>query len=260
MFELRSACALILFAGAVTTLPPTPDRVREFGSWCLRPARLPFAWRSLEAAREDGDAREVFARGQQIMQMVPSWADGHAAFVYNYVLTQDQSLSREMSAKKAEARLYEGLAMLEQAREHAGKRERFLLQMAAYLPDLACDNFPGLNDLLRQRELAGGASSLAATYLAEVERLYPTSATREQVLWYAPTLAASLLESGAKAAALKVLDNAIARAPEIRDQVLATEWQDRLQEVTLILRGSLTAEHSTVFEDPRFESLWPYLR
>ena len=171
MFELRSACALILFAGAVTTLPPTPDRVREFGSWCLRPARLPFAWRSLEAAREDGDAREVFARGQQIMQMVPSWADGHAAFVYNYVLTQDQSLSREMSAKKAEARLYEGLAMLEQAREHAGKRERFLLQMAAYLPDLACDNFPGLNDLLRQRELAGGASSLAATYLAGREAL-----------------------------------------------------------------------------------------
>jgi len=260
MLNLRSASTLILFAGAVATLPPTTDKVREFGSWCVRPARLPFTWQALQAAQQSGDAREAFARGQQIMQLVPEWVGGHAAFVYNYVLTQDESLPPAQAAEAAEIRLYAGLAMLEQARRHAGKREMYLLHMAAFLPDLACDNFPGLRQRLREREQTGGAAGIAASYFAEIARLYPSPATREQALWYTPRLAAALLASGATAAALKVLDKAIARAPEIRDQELATEWQDRLREVAQILRGDLTTERSKILADRRFEPLWPYLR
>ena len=55
----------------------------------MRPARLPFAWQALEAAQDSGDGREAFARGQQILDLLPSWTLGHAAFAYRYVLTQD---------------------------------------------------------------------------------------------------------------------------------------------------------------------------
>jgi len=260
MFELRSVCTLLLFAAAMATLPPTADRLREFGTWCLRPARLPFAWQALQSARDHGDAREVLARGQQIMQLVPSWTDGHAAFVYSYVLTEDHSLAADEVAAAAELRLYAGLAMLEQAREHAGKRDVYLLHNAAYLPDLACDAFEGLRQRLLAREQGGGAAALAASYFKEIERLYPSPATREQVLWYTPTLAASLLASGAKPLALQVIDKAIARSPEIRDQELATEWRECLQQAARKLRGDPSGDVRKVLEDRRFEPLWPYLR
>jgi len=259
MFELRSACTLVLFAGAVALLPPTADGVREFGSWCLRPARLPFAWQALTTATEDGDSREVFARGQQIMQLVPSWADGHAAFVYRYVQTQDESMHPGEAAAAAEERLYLGLSLLEAARPHAGRREKSLLHFAAYLPDLACDNFPGLRERMRDRGTRS-ASEIADDYFAELARLFPTAATREQHTWYAPTLAASLLAMGDESGALKVIERAIHRATEIRDRELATEWRSHLVEVARKLRGDETVDLSKVFEDPRFEPLWPYIR
>lgn len=259
MFELRSACTLVLFAGAVALLPPTADGVREFGSWCLRPARLPFAWQALTAATEQGDSREVFARGQQIMQLVPSWADGHAAFVYRYVQTQDESLPPDAVAAAAEERLHLGLSLLEAARTHAKDREKSLLHFAAYLPDLACDNFPGLRERMRRRGTES-ASEIADRYFAELARLFPTAATREQHTWYAPTLAASLLAMGDTNGALNVVARAIRQAAEIRDRTLATEWHDRLSEVARKLRGDETIDLSKVFEDARFEPLWPYIR
>lgn len=259
MFELRSACTLVLFAGAVVMLPPTADSVREFGRWCLRPARLPFAWQAMNAARQNGDAREVFARGQQILQLVPSWTDGHAAFVYNYVATQDNSLEPNAVAAAVEKRLYAGLSMLESARQFAGKREASLLHFAAYMPDMLCNRFPGLREHMRRRE-GGGASVIANRYFAEIERLFPTAATREQLLWYAPTFAASLLATGNRSSALDAIESAITKAPEVRDQELATEWRERLVEVARFLRGDSSIGLSQVFADPRFEPLWPYLR
>lgn len=258
MFELRSACTLVLFAGAVALLPPTVDGVREFGSWCLRPARLPFAWQALTSATEQGDSREVFARGQQIMQLVPSWADGHAAFVYRYVQTQDDSMHPDAAAAAAEERLHLGLSMLEAAREHAGSREKSLLHAAAYLPDIACDSFPGLRE--RMQERGNSAEQIADRYFAEYARLFPTAATREQHAWYAPTLAASLLAMKDRSGALKVLDRAIRQSAEIRDRALATEWRARLVEVARFLRGDTALDRSKVFADMRFEPLWPYIR
>lgn len=259
MFELRSACTLVLFAGAVAMLPPTADAVREFGSWCLRPARLPFAWQAMISAREDGDAREVFARGQQILQLVPSWTDGHAAFVYNYVATQDYSLEPDAVTAAVEERLHAGLAMLEDARRFAGRREASLLHFAAYMPDMLCNRFPDLREHMRRGD-RGSASVIANRYFAEIERLFPTAATREQLLWHVPAFAASQLATGNLPMALDAIDTAITKAPEIRNQELATEWRERLVEVARYLRGATTVDLSQVFEDQRFDALWPYLR
>tara|TARA_R110002072_G_scaffold4174_1_gene29394 strand:- start:106612 stop:107394 length:783 start_codon:yes stop_codon:yes gene_type:complete len=259
MFELRTACTLVLFAGAAALLPPTAKGLREFGSWALRPARLPFAWQAMQDATETGDAREAFARGQQIMQLVPSWSDGHSAMVYRYVLTHDDSENQSLVAEAAERRVYAGLARLEEARQYAGRREYGLLFAAANLPDIACIHFPGLAERLQQRQ-PGGAAAIANGYYDEAARLFPSPAVREQQLWYAPTLAASLLACGAKPSALQILDRAIARAPEIRDRKLATEWAQRLREVVAKLRGDNTVVLDKVFADQRFELLQPFLR
>src|SRR5690606_1062771 len=211
MLELRSACTLILFAGAAALLPPTAKGLREFGSWCLRPARLPFAWQALQTAMDNGDAQEAFARGQQIMQLVPSWSDGHSAMVYRYVATSDTSENPDRVAEAAENRLYTGLALLEQAREFAGEKyEYYLLHAAAYLPGIACKQYPGLAERLRAKQV-GGAEAIANRYFTEAAQLFPTPAIKEQQLWYAPTFAAPLLACGAKATAIAVLDDAIAR-------------------------------------------------
>lgn len=259
MLDLRSACTLILFAGSVAMLPPTANRLREFGSWCLRPARLPFAWQAMLAARDQGDAQEAFARGQQIMQLLPSWTDGHSALVYRYVLTSDESKDQLAAAKAAEQRLHLGLTLLEQAREHAGSREYSLLYTAANLPGIACGQFPGLTELLRSQR-QGGAEAIADHYYAEAERLFPSPAIHEQRWFYAPTLAASLLACDAKPAALAVMDDAISHAPEMRDQELATEWAARLREVAAWLRGDHTVSLQAVLADRRFELLQPFLR
>ena len=127
MLQLRSAYTIILFAGAVAILPPTAEGLREFGTWCLRPGRLPFAWKSMQDASKKGDAKEVFARGQQILQLVPSWTDGHSAMVYNYVLTHDVSEDQAATAAAAEKRLLTGIQRLEDARQFAAGRDHVLV-------------------------------------------------------------------------------------------------------------------------------------
>ncbi len=259
MFELRTACTLVLFAGAAALLPPPVDGLRNFGNWCLRPARLPFAWQAMQDAATNGDAREVFARGQQIMQLVPSWTDGHSAMVYRYVLTHDDSEDANHVAEAAEKRLFAGLARLEEARKHAGQREYGLLFAAANLPDIACAHFPGLSERLQQRQ-AGGAAAIANHYFELANRLFPSPAVHEQQLWYAPTLAASMLACGLTTTALDILDRAITQAPQIRNRELATSWTNRLREVVAWLRGDRAINLDKVFSDKRFEIIRPYLQ
>jgi hypothetical protein len=257
MFELRPACTLVLFATAVAILPAPLEGLREFQLRCLRPARLPFAWQGLTTAMASGTAQEVIGRGQQIAQLVPRWTAGQAAFVYRYVLSQDLSQNPEDAAKAAEKRLRAGLLMLDEARESAGKRGLSLLSSAAYLPGIACSEFPGLAERLRP---TGGAASIADNYFRVAARDYPSPAVLEERLWHAPKLVEALLACGAKTQALAVLDNAIERAIDIRDQELATEWQDLLLTVANWLRGRRDLKLDAVAADPRFQPLLPYLR
>lgn len=257
MLDLRPAWTLALFATSVALLPTPVDRLHEFSQWCLRPARLPFAWQALGTASDNGEAGEVFARGQQIMQLLPHWTDGHAAFVYRYVLTHDVSQDVDAAAEVAEQRLRTGLAMLDEARRSAGKRESSLLSSAAHLPSIACNQFAGLTERLR---LSGGAASIADSYLREAERISPTPAAKEQRLWHAPSLASALLACGAKSQALAVIDDAIQRSGEIRDQESATEWRSHLVTVAQRLRGKPDILLDAVIADQRFEPLLPYLR
>lgn len=255
MPDLRAPLTLALFGGALAMLPPTGERVREFASWFARPARLPFAWQALEAADRSGDAGEAFARGQQILDLVPSWTVGHAAFAYRYALTQDVRGTAAEMAAQAKRRLFVALAWLERAREHAGRREYDLLHSAAFLPRIACRQFPGLEQLLG----TGGAAKITDDYFEAAEQLFPGPEVREQRLFHAPTLAAALLDGGHRMAAIGVLREAIARSPEVRDRQLATEWSARVREVIRWLDGD-AVELDAVFADPRFEPLWPHLR
>ena len=102
MLFLRALISLAMLGGAAAMLPKAEARVAEFTSWFARPARLPFAWQALTAADRGGDGSEAFARGQQILDLVPSWTLGHAAFAYRYVLTQDARGSAATVAAQAE--------------------------------------------------------------------------------------------------------------------------------------------------------------
>ncbi|MEZ6037141.1 MAG: hypothetical protein R3F29_06650 [Planctomycetota bacterium] len=255
MPDLRLWFSLTLFGGAAAIAPPTPSALREFASWFARPATLPFAWQAYETANQRGDALEAFARGQQIMRLVPSWTDGQSGFAFRYALTADSAAAADPVA--AEQRLRVALAWIEAGREHAGKRELDLLNMAAFLPDVACRVTPGLAERLRPN---GGPEAISAAYLAEAERLHPSPAVREQRTFFAPRLAGALLATGDVSQALTVLDAAIARAAEVRDLELATEWAARLAAAARWLRGDRTVDLTAALADRRLEPLWPYLR
>lgn len=251
----RATSTLALLGGAAALLAPCSPKLAEAAAWFVRPARLPFAWQALSEAQEGGAASEAFARGQQILGLLPSWTTGHAAFAYRYVLTQDVRGADDVVAAQAERRLLVALAWLEQARADAGARELDLLHSAAFLAPIACRQFPGLEERLPP----GGAAALTDACFAEAERLFPTAAVREQRLFHFPTLAAALLDAGQRPAAAALLREAAARAPETRDRALAREWQARVTEVARWLEGA-SVDLAAVFADPRFEPLWPHLR
>lgn len=252
---LRATCTLSLFGAALAMLPPTGERLRECASWFSRPARLPFAWQALQTAQRSGDGAEAFARGQQILDLVPSWTIGHSGIAYRYVLTQDDRGTAAEDAEQARRRLAVALAWLDGARTHAGHREPELLLAAAFLPRMACRQFPGLEQLLPP----GGAARITDRYFAEIERRFPGPEAHEQRTFLAPTLAAALLEAGQRQAAITVLRDAIERSREIRDRQLATEWSARILEAARRLAGE-PVDLEPVFADPRLEPLWPYLR
>lgn len=258
MNAARATAGLLALAGAIWMLGPDLATLREFASWFARPARLPFAWQARNAALQQGDGNEAFARGLQIVQLIPRWVAGHIAFAYQFVLDDDRlRADPEQAAAAAERRLDIGLACLEAARADAGDGEYHLVEAAAFLPQVACNTFEGLAERLVGR---GGAAGIADRYLQEAERLRPLPETFEMRLFFTPRLVAALLDAGARAEALRTIDAALARVPEVRDQQQGREWASRMREVRAALSGEPGVDLSAVFADHRFEPLHPFLR
>lgn len=251
---LLAAAAAACFAGAGLLCPPSGFVLREFAAWFVRPATLPFAWSALAEARQNGNAVEMFARARQILHLLPTWTDGYSAFACNFAL-DEAAATETLRAERAHQRLQVALAWLEDARASAGRRESELLQTMAFLPELAVRQEPGLAALLPP----GGAAAMADRYLAEAEVLTPHAAVREQRTFRGPGLAAGFLASGDRQRALLVLDAAIKRSADVRDQALAAEWRERLLEVCRHLRGE-SVDLAAVHADPRMAPLVPYLR
>ena len=243
-----------LLAAAAALVPPSPAVFAEFGAWAARPAALPFAWHALGDAERRGDPAEVFARAQQILRLLPRWADGQAAFAYRYALAASGTVDPPDAALR---RLDAALAWLEAARATAGRREPDLLLAMAFLPEVAVRQQPGLEALLAPR---GGSAGLADACYAELERRFPSAARREQRLYFAPVLAASLLGAGDLPRARSVLLAAIERTAEARDQTLAAPFRDRLAEVLRRLDGDRDLDLAAVRADARMAPLLPHLR
>jgi hypothetical protein len=250
------ACAALAASAALA--PPRAADLAELAAWTARPAVLPFAWRSLEAAYAGGDANEAFARAQNLMRLLPQWADGFTAFAYRFVLAHDERAA-DTPAQRAErvrARLELATAWLASARPRAGRHEPGLLLALAFLPEVAVRHEPALEALLPR----GGAAALADQWLAEAERRFPTAAIRAQRTFYAPRVAAGLLAAGDRAGALAVLGVALERSRELADQQHAAEWRARLDEVRRRLEGERDVDLTAVFADARLEPLHPHLR
>ncbi|MBL9076821.1 MAG: hypothetical protein JNL08_04910 [Planctomycetes bacterium] len=256
---MRPLCgvgAAVCLALALREAPPSLAALRELAAALVRPAVLPFAFAGLDAAQRAGDDAEWFARARQITDLLPGWSDGHAVFAYRLALDARPAAGADPGAD-ALRRLQTALAWLDGARATAGPREVDLLLMTAFLPEVAALQQPALAERLRA---GGGAAALTDRYLAEAERLRGSAAIREQRTFLAPKLAAGLLGAGDRAEARAVLAAAVERAASVRDQALATEWQQRLAEVLRWLDGDRTVDLTAVHGDPRFAPLLPYLR
>jgi len=255
----QHALAVGGLAAAVALAPPTPRDLATAGAWVLQPTLLPFAWQGLLAAERGGDAHEAFARAQQLMRLVPGWADGFAAFAYRYALAEEAAPSPDEATRGASARARLELAMgwLASARATAGRHEPAVLMALAFLPEVAARQEPALEALLAPR---GGAAAIADGFYAELEQRFPSAATRDQRTFLAPALAAGLLAAGQREAALDVLRTAIDRSRTARDQTLAGPWRDRLAEALRWLGGDHGQDLAAVRADTRMAPLVPHLR
>jgi hypothetical protein len=252
-----SALALALAPVPWWLVRPVPADATAWAMACVRPAVLPFAWRAMLESERAGNGDETFVRGQQLLQMLPSWTDGHVVFAYRYALDGgDLGVPAAERAGAAKARLFAALAALERARTTAGRREISLLEAMAFLPETAARAEPGLAALLRPD---GGAAALADAYYAEAERLGASPTIREHRTFRATALAAALLEARDRQGALAVLDTAIHRSRDSADTALAAEWRDHLAAAAAHLRGA-PVDLEAVFADRRMEPLWPHLR
>jgi hypothetical protein len=254
----RRAAAAACLAGAIVLAAPTHDDAVEVAAWFVRPATLPFAWRAFEESNREGDPAEAFARGQRIMQLLPQWTDGYAAFAYRYALAgSPPGTGAATRVQNAHERLDVAIAWLESARPDAGRREIDLLQALAFLPDIAVRQEPELGPRLRGGR---GPAAIADHYMAIAEQKFPSAAAREQRTFFGPTLAGGLLAAGDVAGARRVLAAAIDRSRDVRDQQLATEWRARLVEVERWLAGDRDVDLTAVREDLRMAPLLPFLR
>lgn len=255
---LRRAAAAACLAGAIVLAAPTHADATEVAAWFVRPLTLPFAWRAFEESNREGDPAEAFARGQRIMQLLPQWTDGYAAFAYRYALAgSPPGTAPALRVQNAHERLDVAMAWLESARPGSGRREIDLLQALAFLPDVAVRQEPALGPQLRDGR---GPAAIADDYMAIAEQKFPSAAVREQRTFYGPTLAGGLLAAGDVAGARHVLQTAIDRSREVRDQPLATEWRARLVEAERWLAGGHDVDLTAVRADLRMAPLLPFLR
>lgn len=255
---VRAALGVAGVLAGLGTLAPQPDDVREVAAWLARPAVLPFAWRAIDEAQRRGDPNEVFARAQLLLHWLPTWTDGHTVFAYRYALDADRTLAEPAArAAAARQRLDIALAYLDGCRRTAGRREVGLLQSMSMLPQVAEGQEPGLAAELRDR---GGPAALADQYLAAAEALAGSRAVREQRLFFAPVLAAGLLDAGRSAAARAVLATALQNSDSLDEPELAAEWRARLAEALRRLDGDLTVDLTALAADERFHPLLPHLR
>lgn len=253
---LTTGAGLACLGTAAWLAPPTPAALREWSQRLVRPAALPFAFRDLEDAVRRGTADETFTRARRILQLLPGWTDGHVVFAYRYALALDPAVPAARRGDLALERVHTALAWLEAARAEAGRREVALLQAMAFLPVVAANQVPELEERLRAE---GGPIAIEDRYLAEAERLEPGPFVREQRMFLAPAVAAGMLAAGDRTGALAVLAAAIARAGDARDRALATEWARRLDECRRCLRGE-PVDLTAVRADARMVPLLPYLR
>lgn len=232
---------------------PSAECLRETATWLLRPAVLPHAWQAVEQAQQQGDASELFARGQQLLRWLPSWSDGQLVVAYRYALgSEAQPVAPEVAAQ----RLLTALAYLDAVRETPRARLSTLLQTMSMLPLVAELREPRIAESLRSY---GGPAGLADHYLALAEQLTGARSAREQRLFLVPRLAAGLLERHAHANAINLLQAAIQQAAQ-SDDAAVLAWRELLVMALRRLTGDRSQADAELLADERFAHLAAYLR
>jgi hypothetical protein len=233
-----------------------PAAVSAAAAALVRPLALPFLWRGLTDAMQQGDPQEAFARAQLLLRATPGWADGHTVFAFRYALEGGVTVLEEAARARADAdRLQVALAVLEAARPACGQREAEMLSAMAWLVELAVRQQPAIAALLGEDPVI-----LADRYLEAAERLSGARMVREQRLYDLPRLVAAFLRAGDRDRALRLLDEGIVRCAAPANAGLAADWQPTLVLVRRALAGDPDVDRGALARDIRLQPLATFLR
>jgi hypothetical protein len=251
---LPGMLGVALWGGALWLAPPDPAAARAVVEHAVRPAVLPFLWRSLREAERSGSAAEAVTAAHALMALLPQWTDGHLVFAWRFALSADEVIGGD-AAERAARRLEAALVFLAEARGRQPEREVDLLAGTSFLVEMAERHHPDLG-----RWLDREPSVLADDYLHEAEVRAPAGASvREWRIFKVPGLLIALLRRGDRAHAMEVLDAVLERVPEIRDAELREDWGRQLRQVRAALHGE-PVDLAELAKDPRLEALVPLLR
>lgn len=257
---LLTLAGLAALLAAATLSPPSVDHLRQWSLLATRPFTLPFLWRALRQATDNGDSAEAFARAQAVLEALPEWTDGHAVFAWRYAIDGGNPLATGTArTAAAKERLLAALAMMQQACWRTPAKAADLQVWMAFVVELAAQREPGLGALLAADPGLGTPAQLSDRYLALAEQSTGRASIREQRIFLVPSLCAALLDAGDRKGALDLLDATIPRCDEIRDPELGPEWKATLTSVRRRLAGDRTVDPATFRDDQRLVPLMPHL-
>lgn len=258
MKHLLAILGLVLWATALWLAPPKASTATTVVTNAVRPAMLPFLWRSLREAERTGSATEAFAAARALMALLPQWTDGHLVFAWRFVLGGDQVLGAD-AAQRAAARLQTALAFLAEARGQQPAREVDLLIGTSFLIELAAQHHPGIGAFLGDG-VAAEPAVLADRYLEQAEKTTGAGrSVREARIFKVPGLLVGLLRHGERDRAIEVLDAVLPRIAQVQDPELRAEWEVLMRKVRARLMGG-AVDLDELAVDPRLETLVPLLR
>lgn len=259
---LSGACTV----GAFLLAPRAERHPAELGRPLAAPVMLPFLWGGLVDAIRQGTPEEIVGRGRLVLQLMPTWVDGHLYLAQKMAF---EASRRATSVDEALDRLLAALALLEEAGQLCPDHRLEFTLAQAFLVELRCTDQPELGAAHRRR-LGVEPLEAAARYLERAERVSQGRHVRAARAYLTKRLIGPALRDGDQARALETLDLAARLledvASELRaaDRLTAAENAATHQRALMRLRGYLNGQPEigldSLLADPYLDEVTRSLR
>ena len=253
--HLIASC--LLFAGARMVSTPAERTLTELGRPLAGPLVLPFLWKSL-ADSYDRSPEEAVARGRILLELLPSWVDGHIYLAQSLAFAGDGEPGRDLD------RILAALALLDEARQRWPAGALDFLLTEAFVAEF---RVAASAELAAEFRTHTGRDALdtARGYLELAEQLSPAPSIRLRQAFLTEKMAGLALRRGdlvraraATEAALQQFDRVIAalhrrgNAPSADN---AEAHRRALARLGDYLQGDASISVDTLLADPYLEGI-----